>query len=52
MSTLHGNFIVNRGAATARDVFALMDDLRERVAERSGIELAFEVKRWRPVDPA
>jgi len=48
VSPLHGNFIVNRGRATAVDVFTLMEDLRDLVAQQTGIQLEFEVKRWRP----
>lgn len=48
VSRLHGNFIVNRGRASATDVFALMEDLRDLVAQKTGIALDFEVKRWRP----
>jgi len=48
VSPLHGNFIVNRGAATAADVFTLMEDVQDLVAQKTGIRLEFEVKRWRP----
>ncbi len=47
VSPLHGNFIVNRGRASAADVFGLMDELRERVLQETGVLLEFEVKRWR-----
>ena len=47
VSPLHGNFIVNRGQASATDVFALIRDLRRLVADRRGIELETEVKIWR-----
>ena len=47
VSPLHGNFIINGGGATATDVFLLMDALRDLVAERPGIVLEFEVRRWR-----
>ena len=47
VSPLHGNFIINRGGATADDVFGLIEDLRATVADRSGIELATEVQVWR-----
>ncbi len=50
VSPLHGNFIVNRGQATATEVFALMEALRDLVAEKSGVRLEFEVKRWRAGD--
>jgi len=47
VSPLHGNFIVNRGKASAADVFTLMEDLRDLVLEKAGLALEFEVKRWR-----
>ena len=50
VSPLHGNFIVNKGKATASDVFTLMEDLQDLVADRTGVHLEFEVKRWRPGD--
>lgn len=46
VSPLHGNFIVNTGTATATDVFTLMEDLQDLVAQKTGIRLEFEVKRW------
>ncbi len=46
VSELHGNFIVNRGRATATDVLALIEDVRERVAQRFGILLEREVRVW------
>lgn len=44
ISTLHANFIVNLGAATARDVLALINRARETVNSRFGVELKLEVK--------
>lgn len=44
VSTLHANFIVNLGTATARDVLALIERIRETVFERFGVELRLEVK--------
>jgi UDP-N-acetylmuramate dehydrogenase len=46
VSPLHGNFIVNRGGATASDVLALIEEVRARVADKTGLELELEVKRW------
>jgi len=46
VSERHGNFIINRGGATAADVLGLIDDLRARVADATGIELSIEVRRW------
>ncbi len=39
----HANILINRGAATARDVLALTSELHRRVRERFGIELEAEV---------
>jgi UDP-N-acetylmuramate dehydrogenase len=47
VSELHGNFIVNRGGATAADVLTLIEDVRDRVAQRTGIRLEREVEVWR-----
>ncbi|BAF60040.1 MAG: UDP-N-acetylmuramate dehydrogenase [Pelotomaculum sp.] len=44
ISTLHANFIVNLGSATARDVLALIEKAREAVLARFGVELKLEVK--------
>ncbi len=46
VSPRHGNFIVNRGRASARDVLELIEEVRSRVAERSGIRLENEVQTW------
>jgi UDP-N-acetylenolpyruvoylglucosamine reductase len=47
VSELHGNFIVNRGAATAADVLGLIEEVRAEVAEKTGVVLETEVKVWR-----
>lgn len=52
VSPLHGNFILNRGHATAADVLGLMEELRAEVAARTGIELASEWRIWRAGDGA
>ncbi len=44
VSTVHGNFIVNRGGAMAEDVMALIAEVRERVRERTGIVLELEIE--------
>ncbi|MFH1277829.1 MAG: UDP-N-acetylmuramate dehydrogenase [Candidatus Eisenbacteria bacterium] len=44
VSTLHGNFIVNEGGATAADVLALVEEIRRRVREQSGVDLEPEVR--------
>ena len=44
VSTMHCNFLLNRGAATAADIEALGEEVRRRVKESSGIELEWEIK--------
>jgi UDP-N-acetylenolpyruvoylglucosamine reductase len=44
VSAEHGNFIVNDGAATARDVLELIEIIRQRVRAERGIELETEVE--------
>jgi len=46
ISPLHGNFLVNRGNATAEDVISLIHEIAARVADRTGIHLEREVKLW------
>jgi UDP-N-acetylmuramate dehydrogenase len=45
VSTLHANWIVNTGAATAKNVVALMERMRAEVQERFGVSLRPEVQR-------
>jgi len=47
VSPKHGNFIVNRGGATAADVLGLIDEVREAVSRRAGVDLRLEVEVWR-----
>jgi UDP-N-acetylmuramate--L-alanine ligase/UDP-N-acetylenolpyruvoylglucosamine reductase len=53
VSTVHANFIVNRGHATANDVIELVRRIRTRVEQAKGIRLEPEVllygKEWRDV---
>lgn len=51
VSETHANFMVNSGAATAAEVRSLMDEVRRRVAQETGIELESEV-RWVGSPPA
>ena len=44
ISEQHGNYIVNLGGASARDVLALADLARERVRAATGIELELEIR--------
>jgi UDP-N-acetylmuramate dehydrogenase len=41
----HGNFIVNDGRATARDIVSLVERCRSTVRERFGVELRDEIVR-------
>ncbi len=43
ISSLHGNYIVNRGTATAHDIYALMAVVRNRVLLDTGVSLETEV---------
>ena len=45
MSQMHCNFLINDGEATAADVEALGELVRERVHAHSGIMLEWEIKR-------
>jgi UDP-N-acetylenolpyruvoylglucosamine reductase len=44
VSLEHGNFIVNNGSATAKDVLSLMALMRERAKTERGIDLQTEVE--------
>ena len=53
VSRIHGNFIVNRGAATADDVVALVRKARNRVRSERKVTLEPEVllygRDWKDV---
>ena len=44
VSPIHGNFIVNKGTASAADVVAVIHHVHEKVKDAYGIELQPEVK--------
>jgi len=44
VSTVHGNFIVNEGNATAKDVLELIEFIKQTARARRGIELETEVE--------
>lgn len=44
VSTLHANFVINTGSATASDVLTLIDLIKEKVKEKTGVELESEVR--------
>jgi UDP-N-acetylmuramate dehydrogenase len=46
VSQRHANFFVASSEATAKDVLQLIDLVRNRVAERMGVELETEIEIW------
>jgi len=52
VSTMHANFFVAGDDASAQDVFDLVNDVRRRVADRTGIVLDVELRFAGPFDPA
>ena len=46
VSGLHANYFINRGSGSAAEFVALMQEVRRRVREQSGVELEPEVKFW------
>lgn len=45
MSTMHSNFMINAGGATARDLEDLGEEVRKKVYQSSGITLEWEIMR-------
>ena len=45
ISTQHANFFLNRGGATAEDVWELIQEARRQVRAKSGVELELEIER-------
>jgi len=45
VSPLHCNFLLNLGGATAAEIEALGEAVREKVRMQSGVELAWEIRR-------
>jgi UDP-N-acetylmuramate dehydrogenase len=46
VSDRHANFFVNAGKASAKDMLALIDSVRERVHTTFAVELEHEVVIW------
>jgi UDP-N-acetylmuramate dehydrogenase len=44
VSSLHANFVVNEGSATARDILDLAEEMKRRVRMKTGVELEMEVR--------
>jgi UDP-N-acetylmuramate dehydrogenase len=45
VSEMHCNFLINLGDATAADIEALGETVRQRVRDKSGVDLEWEIKR-------
>jgi UDP-N-acetylmuramate dehydrogenase len=45
VSTMHCNFLINLGSATAADIESLGETVRARVRANSGVDLDWEIKR-------
>jgi len=45
VSTMHCNFLINTGAASAADLEALGEEVKRRVLETSGVALEWEIRR-------
>ncbi len=45
VSEKHTNFLINTGEATSSDIEGLGEEVRRRVAEKSGVTLEWEIKR-------
>ena len=45
MSEKHCNFLLSLGSATSAEIEALGEDVRRRVADKSGITLEWEIQR-------
>ncbi len=52
VSDKHANYFVNDDTGTAADFVALMDQVRNRVKQKCGVELEPEVKFWGFPDPS
>ena len=45
VSEKHANFLINHGEATSADIEGLGEDVRQRVKEKTGVALEWEIKR-------
>ena len=45
VSEKHTNFLINKGEATSSDIEGLGEEVRRRVAEKTGVTLEWEIKR-------
>ncbi|MBN2220191.1 MAG: UDP-N-acetylmuramate dehydrogenase [Kosmotogaceae bacterium] len=50
VSQKHAGFIVNRGGACQKDVLTLVETIRKRVEEATGVILSTEIEIWKEVE--
>ena len=46
VSGRHANFFVNEGEGTSSEFLAVVDEVRKRVRDQSGVELRMEIRMW------
>ena len=46
VSETHCNFLINEGSATAEDLKALGEEIRQKVWETFGVNLTWEIRHW------
>jgi len=46
VSTQHGNFVLNAGKTTGKQVLELIEEVERRVLDETGIQLSREVRQW------
>lgn len=44
VSTMHANFIVNKGGATSKEILALAEVVQKTVKEKTGVDLEMEIR--------
>jgi UDP-N-acetylmuramate dehydrogenase len=44
VSEVHGNFLVNQGGATAKEILQLIEHVQQKAKSAHGIELETEIK--------
>jgi UDP-N-acetylmuramate dehydrogenase len=44
VSTMHANFIINKGRATSKEILELAEEVKKIVKEKTGIELMMEIR--------
>jgi UDP-N-acetylmuramate dehydrogenase len=44
VSTVHANWVINAGGATAGDILSLIEEVRDKVRAEYAVELELEIK--------